>query len=163
MADSTPEVYAAFVSTLLDAEARRRTALEQKGGAIIATAGTLSTLLFGLVAVVTSRDSFALPGASHGWLEAAIVLFVIACFLGILISVPLPYGETTVTAQNLKSWWNQQSSLALLAVSAARLQGLAAARRMNTVKAVILDLATGSLVAALVMLAVAVIQILNAS
>jgi hypothetical protein len=96
-------------------------------------------------------------------LEAAIVLFVIACFLGILISVPLPYGETTVTAQNLKSWWNQQSSLALLAVSAARLQGLAAARRMNTVKAVILDLATGSLVAALVMLAVAVIQILNAS
>jgi hypothetical protein len=48
MADTAPDVYTEFVKALLDAEATRRTTLEDKGGAVISTSGTLVTLLFGL-------------------------------------------------------------------------------------------------------------------
>jgi hypothetical protein len=47
------EVYAELVDKLVDAEAARRTTLEQKASAVITTSGTLVTLLFGLVAVLT--------------------------------------------------------------------------------------------------------------
>jgi len=161
MTDSAPEAYSSFVAGLLDAEASRRTALEQKGAAIITTAGTLVTLLFGLVAVITGKTSFSLPGAAHGWLIAAVILFVIACFLGILTSVPVPYGQTEITKQQLLAWWNQQPPVALIAISALRLEALTAARRMNVVKATLVGVATAMLVAALAMLAVAIIAILN--
>jgi hypothetical protein len=160
VAESGPDAYASFVSGLLDAEAARRTALEQKGSGIITTAGTLVTLLFGLVAVVTAKDTFTLPGATHGWLVAAVILLVVACLLGILAGVPLPYGETQISADDLIDWWQDGLPVALLAISGVRLEALAAARQMNTVKAIIVMAATATLVAALAMLAVAVMQIL---
>jgi len=161
MADTAPGIYTDYVKLLLDAESTRRTALEQKGSAVITTAGTLVTLLFGLVAVITSVDTFRLPGRAHGWLVAAIVFFVLACFIAILISIPLPYGETTITAAMLLSWWNQPPEQAQAAVSGVRLQALAAARRMNGMKARILIAAILSELLALVMLGMAVIRIIN--
>jgi hypothetical protein len=163
MAETAPDVYTEFVKGLVDAEAARRTALEAKGGAVIATSGTLVTLLFGLVAVITGADTFTLPGPSHGWLLAAIALFVIACFVAILVSIPLPYGETTVTVANLAAWWGQPVAQAQAAVSGVRLQALAAARRMNALKARILILATVVELLALVMLGIAVLRIVTAS
>lgn len=161
MADTAPDVYTEFVKLLLDAEATRRTALEDKGGAVITTSGTLVTLLFGLVAVVTGADTFTLPGASHGWLIAAIAFFVAASLTAILISVPLPYGQTDITAAMLAGWWGQQPAQAQAAVSGVRLQALAAARRMNAIKARILIAATLFELVAVVMLGVAVLSILN--
>ncbi len=161
MADTAPGIYTDYVKLLLDAESTRRTALEQKGSAVISTAGTLVTLLFGLVAVITSTDTFSLPGRAHGWLVAAIIFFVLACFIAILISVPLPYGETTITAAMLLGWWNQPPEQAQAAISGVRLQALAAARRMNGMKARILIAAILSELLALVMLGMAVIRIIN--
>jgi hypothetical protein len=161
MADTAPDVYTDFVKLLLEAEATRRTALEDKGGAVISTSGTLVTLLFGLVAVVTGADTFTLPGASHGWLIAAIVFFAVASLIAILISVPLPYGQTDITAAMLASWWNQPASQAQAAVSGVRLQALAAARRMNAIKARILIAATLFELVAVVMLGIAVVNILD--
>lgn len=161
MTDTAPAIYADYVKLLLDAEATRRTAVEEKGGAVITTAGSLVTLLFGLVAVITSADTFNLPGASHGWLVAAIAFFVAACLIAILISVPLPYGETTITTAMLASWWNQPPEQAQAAVSGARLDALAAARRMNGMKARILIAAITCELLALVMLGIAVVSIVN--
>ncbi|HEX8303893.1 MAG TPA: hypothetical protein VF612_03370 [Jatrophihabitans sp.] len=161
MADTAPDVYTEFVKLLLEAEATRRTALEDKGGAVISTSGTLVTLLFGLVAVVTGADTFTLPGASHGWLIAAIVLFAVASLIAILISVPLPYGQTDITAAMLASWWSQPPAQAQAAVSGVRLQALAAARRMNAIKARILIAATLFELVAVAMLGVAVVFILD--
>jgi hypothetical protein len=159
MADTAPGVYTDFVKGLLDAEAARRTALEQKGGTVITSSGALVTLLFGLVAVITSAKSFTLPGASHGWLVAAIALFIVASLVAILISVPLPYGQTVITSGQLATWWNQPPEQAQAAVSGVRLQALAAARRMNGIKARILIAATLAELLALVMLGIAVLRI----
>ncbi len=161
MADTAPALYTDFVKLLLDAEAARRTALEQKGGAVITSSGTLVTLLFGLVAVITSADTFTLPGPSHGWLVAAIVLFLAASLLALLISVPLPYGQTNVSAADLASWWTQPPEQAQAAISGVRLKALTAARMMNGIKARILIAAILCELLALTMLGVAVIRIVN--
>jgi hypothetical protein len=161
VADTTPEVYTDFVKLLLDAENTRRTTLEQKAGAVITTSGTLVTLLFGLVAVITGADTFTLPGPSHGWLVAAIVYFLAAAVLALLISVPLPYGQTDITATDLAGWWNQPPEQALAAVSGVRLQALAAARRMNRFKARTLVVATAFELVAVLMLGIAVLHILD--
>lgn len=161
MADTAPDIYTDYVKLLLDAEATRRTALEEKGGAVITTSGSLVTLLFGLVAVITSAKTFTLPGASHGWLVAAIVFFLAAALIAILISVPLPYGQTTITMANLASWWNQPPQQALAAISGVRLEALAAARRMNGIKARILIAAIVCELLAVAMLGVAVLRIVG--
>jgi hypothetical protein len=161
MTDSAPEIYSDLVSGLLTAEADRRTTLEAKGSAVITTAGTLVTLLFGLVALVDGSEKFDLPTAAHGWLFAAICGFVVACGAAIFVSLPLPYGETKLTAQQLITWWDQAPDLALLAVSSVRLEALAAARRMNDVKVRILFVATIALVVALFLLGMTVLKILE--
>jgi hypothetical protein len=51
------EVYAELIEKLADTEAARKTNLEQKAGAVITTSGSLVTLLFGLVAVLTTKQS----------------------------------------------------------------------------------------------------------
>jgi hypothetical protein len=61
----------------------------------------------------------------------------------------------------LASWWNQVPEQAQAAVSGVRLQALAAARRMNVIKARILIVATVFELVAVVMLGVAVISILD--
>jgi hypothetical protein len=127
---------------------------------VITTAGTLVTLLFGLVAVITGQEHFTLPHKSHGWLGASVILFVLACFCALLVSVPMPYSQTQVTAENLLAWWGQDAEFALLATSSAKLKALAAARRMNGAKAFVLVLATLLLIAALATLCVATLKIL---
>jgi len=161
MASSGPEVYTDFIKTLTDAEASRKTSIESKGAAIITTSSALVTILFGLVAVVTSQTSFTLPVSAHGWLVGAILTFVVAAATAILISFPLPYGQTTVTVDELRQWWGDSEVVADAAVSGLRLRQLTAARRTNALKAGILCAACTAELVGLVLLTVAVIGIVN--
>jgi len=156
-----PDVYSDFVKTLLDAEASRKTSIESKGAAVITTSSALVTILFGLVAVVTSRTTFKLPVSAHGWLVAAIVAFVVAAATAILVSFPLPYGQTTVTIDDLRSWWGDSVPEAEAAVSGLRLRALTAARRTNAVKAGVLCAACTAELVGLILLTVTVVQIIT--
>lgn len=161
MASSGQEVYADFIKTLTDAEASRKTSIESKGAGIITTASALVTILFGLVAVVTSRTTFSLPVSAHGWIVGAIIAFVLAAGTAILISFPLPYGQTTITVDDLRQWWSDSEVEADAAVSGLRLRQLTAARRMNALKAGVLCVACAAELLGLILLTVAVIEIVN--
>ena len=161
MASSGPDVYSDFVKTLIDAEATRKTSTESKGTAVITTSSALVTILFGLVAVVTSRTAFKLPSSAHGWLVAAIVAFVLAAATAILVSFPLPYGQTMLTLSDLRKWWGDDVSTAEAAVSGLRLRALTAARRMNAFKAGLLGVACTAELIGLVFLTVAVVRIIT--
>lgn len=161
MADSGPDVYAGFVQTLVDSETARKASIEAKGSAVIATSASLVTLLFGLVAVITSSKGFKLPTMAHSWLVAAIVSFVVATGTAILVSFPLPYGQTTITTNDLRRWWGDSAAEAEAAVAGVRLRALAAARRANAVKAMVLCLASAAELLALIMLVVAVLKIID--
>ena len=160
MPDDTPTLYAAFIKDLFDGEVARRTAIEGKAGNVISTSGTLVTLLFGLVAVVTGATNFRLPGHAHGWLFGAIIAFVVACILAILVSVPLPYGETELTKADLASSWGDPPNQTQAALSGVKLDALDRARQWNALKAWILMGAIAAEIVAVALLAVAVTVIL---
>jgi hypothetical protein len=157
------EVYAEFIEKLVDAESARRTTLEQKAGAVITTSGTLVTLLFGLVAVLTTKQSFKLPSAAQGWLVGAAFLFAFAAVIALLIGVPRPYGEADLTIDELAGMWSDPISDARAAVAGLRLQALETGRLRNTAKARMLITAMGIEVVAVIALAIAVAIMLNSS
>lgn len=162
MAIAGTDVYSDFVKSLIDAEAARKSSIEAKGVAVITTSSALVAILFGLVTAITSRTSFTLPTETHGWLLAAIIAFVLAAAGAILVSFPLPYGQTDITISDLRGWWGDSVSDAEAAVAGLRLRSLAAARRMNAIKAGMLCAASIAEFAGLVLLTVGVIQIVKA-
>ncbi len=156
MAGDTPALYSAFIKDLFDGELARRTTLESKAGSVITTSGTLVTLLFGLVAVVTGAKTFTIPAGANGWLLAAIIAFVAACIAAIFVGVPLPYGETEITMADLASAWTDAPAETEAAIAGTRLEALSAARRWNAMKAWILLGAIAGEIVAIALLAVAV-------
>jgi hypothetical protein len=154
-------VYAAYIQSLLDHEQDRKTALEAKAAAVITTSGALVTLLFGLVAVVTGTKNFKLPQASHGWLIAAVLLFVVATGLGIATAnVPVPYGRASFKLDRLQQAWSQPASAARANVAKAQLLLIPIAAGKNDLKAKFVVSAALAELLALGALAIAVIFIL---
>jgi hypothetical protein len=86
---------------------------------------------------------------------------VVAAATAILVSFPLPYGQTTVTVENLRSWWTDSVPVAEAAVSDLRLRALTTARRTNAVKAGVLCAARAAELGGLILLTVTVINIIN--
>jgi hypothetical protein len=157
-------VYGPFIKGLLDYEQTRKTGLESKAGLTISSSGVLVTLLFGLVAVITGAKNFMLPSTAHGWLAAAVVLFVVAAGLGIVASViPVPYGTVVFDATVLEKVWDDPASVASRFVAAGQLEQIKIARSRNRLKAWLV-IASGSCeLGALVMLTVAVMLIVGSS
>jgi hypothetical protein len=154
-------IYGAYIKSLLDHEQDRKSALEAKATAVITTSGALVTLLFGLVATVTGATGFRLPVASHYWLIAAVLLFVIATALGILTAnVPVPYGQATFQGDQLRQAWSHPASAARENVARAQLELIPVATQKNDLKVRLIISATLAELLALAALAVAVIIIL---
>lgn len=163
MATQAPasDVYANYVNALVTAEAARKSSLEQRGVGVVTTSGTLVTLLFALIGVVTSSKTFSLPVQTHGWLAAAIILFALAVALGLLANCPLFYSEATPTPEQLADVWHYSEPDAQAFVIATQVPILNDARRANQIKGWLVLAAAGIQLAALVMLVVAVLLILK--
>ena len=155
------DVYADFVKSLLDAESLRKSSLEQRGIGIITSSGALVTLLFGLIAVITSSKTFVLHARVHGWLAAAAILFVLAALAGIVMNVPLFYGQIVVTEGELRASWDDTAADAQAAVTGVRLKRLGQASKLNTIKAWILILGVLLELAALIILVIGIFEIIN--
>jgi len=155
------DVYGAYIKSLLDYEQARKSGLDARAAAVVATAGTLVTLLFGLVAVVTGAHSFVLPPTARGWLIAAVVLFVVAIALAVTVTViPLPYGQVDFK-EDPSQLCQEPASTASVHVAEAQLALIAIARRANAKVVVLVFLSGIAELLALAMLAVAVILILR--
>jgi hypothetical protein len=155
------DVYGAYIKSLLDYELARQSGLEARASTVVTTAGALVTLLFGLVAVITGAARFRLPGAAHGWLIAAVILFVVAIGLAVAVAViPLAYGQVDF-AEGPAQLWKEAATAASEHVAEAQLKLITIARRKNSRIAWIVLLSGIAELLALVMLAVAVILILR--
>jgi hypothetical protein len=150
--------YSDYVKALEDAESARKSSLESRGINVITTSGTLVTLLFGLVAVLTAAKAFVFPAAGRPYLAAAMLLFVAACGLGIVVNLPLFYKETELTIQELQRVWTWPIAKARSKIAVTRLQTIASARRANAAKAWLLFGAGIAETLALVSLFVAVLK-----
>jgi hypothetical protein len=155
------DVYGAYIKSLLDYELARKSGLEARASSVVTTAGTLVTLLFGLVAVITGAASFKLPGMAHGWLIAAVVLFVVAIGLAVTVAViPLAYGQVDFS-EGPAQLWQETATAASEHVAEAQLKLITIAQQKNSRIAWVVLLSGMAELLALVMLAVAVILILR--
>lgn len=156
--------YSKYAEALLAAEDGRKASLEQRGLAVITTSGTLATLVFGLVAVLTEANNYKLPYSAHGWIGAALIAFVIAAVLGLVSNVPLNYGGADFDDDGtLKAVWEDEAVVARRRVTETRLKDYRQAQKRNAFKAWVLVAGLGFEVGAVILLSIAVGNILYSS
>lgn len=156
--------YSKYVAALLAVQDGRKASLEQRGLAVITTSGTLVTLVFGLVAVLTKANNYKLPDSAHGWIGAALIAFVIAAILGLVSNVPLNYGGADFDdEQTFKAVWEDEPVVARRRVTETRLEDYRQAQKWNGFKAWVLVAGMGFEVVAVILLSIAVGNILHSS
>jgi hypothetical protein len=131
-------IYAEFVKDELAAQDKRKESFEQRGLAVVTTAGGLVTLLFALAALSTkAKSTFTLTGHAPTYLAIALVLFVVAAFLALLTNVPVKYsvpGAESIRKQ-VKKAAGLTADDALLDITNSRLDSIVDAKTKNRRKA----------------------------
>jgi len=157
--------YSQFIKDQLDAQIARRKWLEERGLGIVTTSAALTGLLFGLVALVTDADGFAIPTASVLPLALAVGSFLVASLLGLLTNWPRWYPSTTAKGLSdlTKSGiWDASESEGERSVARARATITNRSRRINTQKAWLVILALFAQFFGVLLIAVVVWQVLAA-
>jgi hypothetical protein len=153
------ETFAELIKEQLSEERARKSSLEQRGGFVITTAGTLVTLLFGLAAVVTARKTFVVPHDARILLAIALGFFVSAAIGGLLANLPWGYAEVDEAALARlveRDLWQGPILPASRRASEARVEILLSARRANQKKAVAVVAALAGEIVAIAILAAGV-------
>ncbi len=141
-ADSAAEYYNAVVEGELREESNRKASLEQRGLAVISTAGVLTALLFAILTAVVGPAGSQTPNrAIRILLVAALLVFVAAAVAGLVAASPTKYWElkasflySLVQDGEKGQFWNEPKTLAVWRVTQARIQLLDRARKINSRK-----------------------------
>lgn len=165
MDDRGSAVYSGYIKDQLVEQDARKESIEKRGLAVITSSGTIVSLLFGLVAVLTSADGYTLPSDAEPWLIAALVAFVLAALAGIVTNVPLLYlaVKPPQLRRLVDDFWADGPETAEKRVAATQLKVLARAKSMNAAKGWILVAAVLAQLSAVVFLALAVRVVLTNS
>lgn len=91
------KAYEALIIEQLTEERDRKKSIEARGVTVISSSGTIVTIIFALGALVSDRKTFDLPPISQGLLFLAVLAFAVASLLGIWISSPRGYRESSST------------------------------------------------------------------
>lgn len=136
-----------------------KNSLESRAGGVIASAGTLVTLLFALVALVTKQEHYSLPLASRYLIGAALGAFLFAAVLAILAMRPRIYGAVKVKSLRKladESAYNMSASVEEPEIAKAMVELIEIARKRNHRKAHFLITSVIAEVMAVVVLGLAI-------
>jgi len=155
--------YAKYVEQLVTEQDARKTSIEQRGLAVITTSGTLVTILFALVALLTKAADYHLPVKARGPVGVALIGFVVAGVLGLVTNVPLKYSNIDLSDPDKLFWdhWDSGQSDAQQRIIGTRLNILGQAQANNGRKGWALLTAMSFEVAAVIALSIAVSEILR--
>jgi hypothetical protein len=157
-------VYGAYIKDELAGQEARKASFEQRGLAVVTTAGTLVTLLFGLAALSTATAKGSpLLSEEKVWLGVALGLFVISAILALATNFPLKYKgpEIADIIERLKATPEDSLEDAAYAVAEVRGDILLAAQQRNTVKGRFLFAALVLEVAAVGCVGVAILKVIH--
>lgn len=154
----------AYIESLLKDQDARKTSIEQRGLAVVTTSGTIVTLLFGLVALLTKGESFTFPDAGRGTLLVALIFFTVAAIFGVVVNAPLDYKNADLDDdERFWKWWGEANERGTERITATRLRLFRVAQERNGFKGKVLIAAVAAEVSAVGFLAITVVVILNAS
>lgn len=156
-------VYLAFIKDQLAAQEARKTSLEQRGNAVIATSGTLASLLLAFAALVVAADDSSLSSSARALVVGASCAFALAALASVGTNIPLLYAG--VAADGLRGLvrekWGDDAATAEQRTAATLVNLLASAKRMNTIKGWVVFAAMSVESLAVLLLAIAVVVILT--
>jgi multisubunit Na+/H+ antiporter MnhB subunit len=106
---SAGDVISGLITDQLAQERALKASLEQRGFAVITTAGALVTLLFAISSVVWKPQASSLPGVAKAMFLVALVLFLIAAVFGLATNWPTRYSaisdeELQKRIQDRETW-----------------------------------------------------------
>jgi hypothetical protein len=154
-----------YIQDQLAEERATKTALEDRANTVIASAGTLTTLLFALGALATKATNYELPAGSQVLLVVAVGCFLVAIVFALLAAAPATYSEVTVTSLRAVATAEAFAAPAAEAepkIARAMVDVIEGARTGNANKAAHLRHAVQAELAAAVVLAIAVVVVLLA-
>lgn len=155
--------YGKFVKNQLAAQDERKGSFEQRGVALVTTAGALVTLLFGLAAFATTGKIEQLPHDAKTWLAVALVVFVIAAVLALATNFPFIYDAPKAAAirGRLKETPIRDEDAALRDIAFTRLTMLEDAKTKNKWKGRLLFTAMAFEVGAVAFVGVAIFEVIH--
>jgi len=130
--------YLAFIEAEAASQDARKASLEARGMGVITSAGTVVSLLFGLIAAITGATDYSLPPSTHLWLFLSAATFLVAFLLGVGTNFPFPYQAPRVADLEIirqEHWTTSTDAAAAKAVAGVRLSMLKSAKRWNGWKA----------------------------
>lgn len=157
-------VYGDFLQGELAAQEARKSSFEQRGLAVVTTAGVLVTVLFGLAALSTNAakgDPFSTEEKT--WLAAALLLFVLSAAAALCTNVPLKYQavEADTVKARLKETPVRDVDAAQRDIALTQIRVLADAKRKNTWKGWLLFSALLCEVLAVACVGVAIFEVIS--
>lgn len=163
MSDSVGEFLFAVAKEQLQNERQTRSSLVQRASIVITTSGTLVTLLLGAAALVTKSQSFTPPHYLLVEVTAAVVLFILAALVALVVN--WPWSQTVVKVDSLKSdkyenGWNEPDLATKRATHDTAVAALAECRKTNKWLGWCLMAALGLESVAVSVLAISVLQLL---
>ncbi len=163
MTDRIPK-YVSFFDQELNSERERRSTLDGRGQAVVTTSGALVALLSAVGAIVIHRSTFVFPGNARYPLVSALILFVVAAFLGILAAVNFKYDVVSrdSLSQMLRGHWTDSDDMAAKNIATANVITIKTMRRGNNTKAALLLIALFTQLGAFLSLSVAVFLLIIA-
>lgn len=101
MSETIGEFLAPVAKEQLQIERQTRSSLVQRASLVITTSGTLVTLLLGAAALVTKSQSFTPPRYVLIEVTVAVVLFVLAAVVALVVN--WPWSQRVIKVEVLKS------------------------------------------------------------
>jgi hypothetical protein len=156
--------YAELIKDQLQRERDRKDSFEKRAEWVVASSGSLTTVLLAIAAFVTKVEGFSLASWPRALLIATLLFFLICAMLAIRINRPVKYMETTI--HDLEgiviqpSYWKADESIGLRRTAENRVGMLDAARTANNRKAGLLRWCLRLQVAGISLLAGSVVLIL---
>jgi len=164
MADIAGFAYDQLVKDQLEEERKTKESLEKRGEWVIASAGALLTVLFGLSAIVTGVQDYTLSPGARWLLQLAVLPFLCAGVLAVIINFPMTLLEVSVTGlraiSDQPAYWTAPQEIGLRRSAQVRVGVLASARQANSIKSRLLQTAMALEVVGVALVGFAVLIIL---
>jgi uncharacterized membrane protein len=133
------DIYGDFLKELLIDEQAVKASLEQRGLAVVSSAGALVTLLLGIVGLVYNVDRVNnTPIVARWLLLLSVAAFVLASIFGILTNKPMGYeavGQDALRKMVEKQYWNGPREVGAWRIARLRARLVGNARVQNAKKA----------------------------
>lgn len=159
--------YAALIKEQMEGAQAKQASFEQRGIAVVTTSGTLASLLFAIVAAITSKSTYVLSTFPRVCLIGALASFVLAAICGLFVNSP--QLRRSVIGVDISSFrddvlnvqqWSADATLGSLAATDVRLDVLQEARVGNALRSRILAAGFGFEALATIVLGIGIASIL---